>query len=55
VVVGFLDRIAQPNERLESGIGGASQDIKWSQSVSRLKAVLYRNSMYTPKCLFNRY
>jgi len=53
VVVGFLDRIAQPNERLESGMRGEEQCIKWSQSVSRLKTILDRNSMCTPKCLFN--
>ena len=39
VVVGFLDRIAQPNERLESGMRGEEQCIKWSQSVSRLKTI----------------
>ena len=54
VVVGFLDRIAQPNQLLESGMGGASQVVKWSQCVSRLKTVLNRNSMNTHKCLFNR-
>ena len=51
---GFLDRIAQPNQRLESGMSGASQVVKWSQCVSRLKTVLNRNSMNTRKFLFNR-
>ena len=54
VVGGFLDRIVQPNQRIESGMSGASQVVKWSQCVSRLKTVLNINSMYTPKCLFNR-
>ena len=53
VVGGFLDRIAPPNERLERVMRGASQGIKWSQSVSSPKAVSDRNSMYTPKYLFN--
>jgi hypothetical protein len=39
VVVGFLDQIAQPNQQLESGTRGASQGVKWSQSVSRIKTV----------------
>ncbi len=54
VVGGFLDRIAQPNQLLESEMRGASQVVKWSQCVSRLKTVLDNNSMYTPKYLFNR-
>ena len=50
---GFLDRIAQPNQRLESGMSGASQVVKWSQCVSRLKTISDRNSIYTPKYLFD--
>ena len=49
VVVGFLDRIAQPNKLLESGMGGASQVVKWSQCVSRLKTDSDGNSMYMHK------
>ena len=45
VVVGFLDKIAQTNQQLESGTRGASQVVKWSQSVSRLKIILDRNSI----------
>jgi hypothetical protein len=52
VVGGFLNRIAQPNRRLECAIRGAAHCIKWSQSVSRLKTILDRNSIYKPKCLF---
>ena len=55
MVVGFLDRIAQPNQPLESGMRGASQFVKWSQCVSRFKTDSDGNSMYTPKFLFNRY
>jgi hypothetical protein len=40
VVVGFLGRIDQTNQRLENGMRGASQGIKWSQSVSRLETVI---------------
>ena len=39
VVVGFLDRIDQTNQRLESGMRGASQVVKWSQCVSILKTI----------------
>ena len=55
VVVGFLDRIAQSNQLLESVMRGASQVVKWSQCVSRFKTDSDGNSMYKPKCLFNRY
>jgi hypothetical protein len=49
VVVGFLDRIDQTNQRLENGMRGASQGIKWSQCVNRLETVIDRNSPYIPK------
>jgi len=53
VVGGFLDRIAKPNERLESAMRGAPQCIKWSLSDSKLKTILDRNSLYTPKYLLD--
>ena len=49
VVVGFLDRIAQSNQLLESVMRGASQVVKWSQCVSRFKTDSDGNLMYTPK------
>ena len=54
VVVGFLDRIDQTNQRLENGMRGASQGIKWSQSVSRLETVIDRNPLYISKGLLQR-
>ena len=44
VVRGFLGRIVQPNQQLESGMRVAPKGIKWSQGVSSLKSVLKRNS-----------
>ena len=52
VVGGFLDRIAQPNERQKRGMREKLQGIKWSQCVSRLKTDSDGNSMYPPKHLF---